>query len=114
MNDNIVETAQIQDTLKALEPSKPTALAVDNGLAVLASLNRNYAAGELVMEHAERDLHYRSNAELSARFIPFGSSKACMSRPDVRRPVRLAYVTDQAAVAVREASEPELTSRCGA
>lgn len=51
MNDDIVETAQIQDTLKALEPSKPTELAVENGLAVLASLNRNYAAGELAKEH---------------------------------------------------------------
>ncbi len=51
MNANIVETAQIQDTLKALEPPKPTELAVKNGLAVLASLNRNAAAGELAKEH---------------------------------------------------------------
>jgi hypothetical protein len=51
MNDNNVETAQIRDTLKALEPSKPTELAVENGLAVLASLNRYAAAGELAREH---------------------------------------------------------------
>ena len=51
MNTNIVDTAQIQDTLKALEPPKPTELAVENGLVVLASLNRNAAAGELAKEH---------------------------------------------------------------